>query len=332
MGPTESPETAALLAAAREALLCEAGALRTAAERLDGNLVRTVEAILERPGKVIVTGLGKSGHIGRKIAATLSSTGTPSVFLHAAEAAHGDLGVCTPEEVVLLISKSGSTAELLNLIPVFRKLDAFLAGILGNVQSPLAAQVDAVLDARVDAEADPLNLTPTASTAVALGVGDALAIALMRARSFSDSDFARNHPGGQLGRNLQLRVEDVMHSGPEVAWVREEDSLRQVVIEMTRHPLGAACCIDERQVLRGLVTDGDVRRALERHEDIRPLRCADLMTASPETIAPGDLLKAAVERMENRPSQISVLPVVDRAGRCLGLVRIHDVYLHTPRP
>ena len=315
-----------IISAARDALLCEAEALRLAAERLDNNLVRAVEAILARPGKVIVTGLGKSGHIGRKLASTLSSTGTPSVFLHAAEAAHGDLGVCTPGEAVILISKSGCTTELLNLIPMFRKLDAFLIGILGNLQSPLAALVDVILDGRVSCEADPLNLTPTASTTAALGIGDALAIALMRARSFSDADFARTHPGGQLGRNLHLSVDDVMHSGDEVAWVHSEDSLRHVVIEMTRHPLGAACCIDDTHVLMGLVTDGDVRRALQTHEDIRPLKCSGIMSANPTTISPVASLRAAVDLMENRPSQISVLPVVDDQRRCLGLIRIHDIY------
>ena len=317
-----------ILTVAREALLCEAEALRTAAERLDNNLVKAVEAILSRPGKVIVTGLGKSGHIGRKLAATLSSTGTPSVFLHAAEAAHGDLGVCSPGEVVIILSKSGSTSDLLNLVPIFRKLDAFLIGILGNLQSPLAAQLDAILDARVSCEADPLNLTPTASTTVALGIGDALAIALMRARSFSDADFARNHPGGQLGRNLHLTVEDVMHSGDEVAWAAPEDSLRHVVIEMTRHNLGAACIVDKNRRLEGLITDGDVRRALQAHDDIRPLRASDVMTRNPTRTHPESSLKSAIEQMENRPSQISVLPVVDEQQRCVGLVRIHDVYRH----
>ena len=311
---------------ARETLLSEAAALQAAAERLDSNLVRAVEGILARPGKVVVTGLGKSGHIGRKLAATLSSTGTPGVFLHAAEAAHGDIGICMREEPVIFISKSGSTPELLNLIPVLRKLDAFLIGILGNVQSPLASQMDATLDARVTCEADPLNLTPTSSTTVALAIGDALAIALMRARSFSDADFARYHPGGQLGRNLHLTVEDVMHGGDEVAWVRPDESLRHVVIEMTHHPLGAACCVDEQRGLLGLITDGDVRRALQQHEDIRPLKCADVMTRNPATIPPSASLRVAVERMENRPSQISVLPVVDGQGRCLGLIRLHDVY------
>lgn len=315
-----------ILPIARQTLLDEAAALHAAAERLDSNLVRAVEGILERPGKVVVTALGKSGHIGRKLAATLSSTGTPSVFLHAAEAAHGDIGICMPEEPVIFISKSGSTPELLTLIPILRKIDSFLIGILGNVQSQLASQMDVTLDAWVACEADPLNLTPTSSTTVALGIGDALAIALMRARSFSDADFARYHPGGQLGRNLRLTVEDVMHSGDEVAWVRPDDSLRHVVIEMTHHPLGAACCVDEHRDLMGLITDGDVRRALQQHEDIRPLTCADVMTRNPTVVTPLSSLRMAIELMEKRSSQISVLPVVDDHGHCLGLIRLHDVY------
>jgi arabinose-5-phosphate isomerase len=315
-----------VLSLARDALICEADALREAAGRLDAGLVRAVGAILSRPGKVVVTGLGKSGHIARKLAATLSSTGTPSVFLHAAEAAHGDLGVYTPGEPVVFVSKSGGTPELLNLVPILRQFDSFFIGILGNPQSPLASRMDVVLDARVRCEADPLNLAPTASTTVALGVGDALAIALMGARSFSGADFARNHPGGQLGRNLQCMVAHVMHGADEIAWVRPEDSLRRAVIEMTRYPLGAACCTGDDRRLMGLVTDGDIRRALQQHDDIRPLKCADVMTPNPVTVAPSAPLKAAIDLMENRPAQISVLPVVDEEGRCVGLVRIHDAY------
>lgn len=315
-----------VLSLAREALVCEANALRDAADRLDDNLVRAVDAILAGPGKVVVTGLGKSGHVARKLAATLSSTGTPSVFLHAAEAAHGDLGVYTPGEPTVFISKSGSTPELLNLIPILRQFDSFLIGILGNPQSPLASHMDVVLDARVTCEADPLNLAPTSSTTVALAIGDALAIALMGARSFSDADFARNHPGGQLGRNLHLTVAHVMHAIDEAARVHVGDSLRAAVIEMTRFPLGAACCVGEDGVLLGLVTDGDIRRALQQHEDIRPLKCSDVMSRNPVTVLPSAPLKVAIDLMENRPSQISVLPVVDEQRRCVGLVRIHDVY------
>ena len=303
----------------------EAHAILAASERLHENLLEAVDLILRHPGKVIVSGLGKSGHVGRKIAATLQSTGTPSVFLHPSEAAHGDLGICQSGDPVLMISKSGTTAELMDLVGPLRDLRSPLIGILGNPSSPLAAAMDVVLDASVQREADPGGFTPTASTAVALAVGHALSVALMEARGFSAEDFSRLHSGGQLGRNLRLRVNDVMHSGGEVAWVSPGDSLKHVVMEMSRHPLGAACVVTPEHALLGLITDGDVRRALERHDDIRTLAAAEVMTRSPVTIRPDALVHDALRLMEDRPSQISVLPVAGE-NRCLGLVRLHDLY------
>lgn len=317
---------AACLEWARAALLAESGALRAAAERLGEELVRAVELIVRHPGKVIVTGLGKSGHVARKIAATLASTGTPAVFLHAADAAHGDLGVYQAGDPTLLLSKSGATAELVALAPVLRGMGSPLIGILGDLRSPLAREVDVALDARVEREADPFDLAPTSSSTLALALGDALAVTLLRARGFTPADFARFHPNGQLGRALLLSVRDVMHAGDEVAWAAPEDPLREVIIAMTRRPLGAACVRDASGRLAGLITDGDVRRALETHDDIRALRARDVMTARPVTVAPEALLREAIRLMENRPSQISVLPVVDAAENVLGLVRIHDVY------
>lgn len=319
-------DTAVCLEWARAALLAESGALRVAAERLGEEFVRAVELIVRHPGKVIVTGLGKSGHIGRKIAATLSSTGTPAVFLHAADAAHGDLGVYQAGDPTILLSKSGGTEELVALAPVLRGMGSPLIGILGDLRSPLAREVDIALDARVECEADPFDLAPTTSSTVALALGDALAIALLRAREFTAADFARFHPNGQLGRALLLCVRDVMHAGEEVAWAAPGDALRDVIIAMTRRPLGAACVRDPEGRLAGLITDGDVRRALEKHDDIRTLRAEDVMTPRPVTVTPEALLRDAVRLMENRPSQISVLPVVDANGLILGLVRIHDVY------
>jgi arabinose-5-phosphate isomerase len=312
---------------ARTVLEAEAQAINRAAERLDQSLARAVQLILDHPGKVVVSGIGKSGHIGQKIAATLASTGTPAVFLHAAEAVHGDLGIYTPGDPSILISKSGSTAELLRLMPVLRQFHSPLIALVGNLKSPLARQADVVLDARVEREADPLNLAPTCSTTVALALGDALAVALMQARQFTDKDFARYHPAGQLGRNLWLKVADVMHQGEAVAWVRPETPLRQVIIAMTERPLGAACVVDADYHLLGLVTDGDLRRALVQHEDIRPLQAGDIMISRPITVSPRSSLKEATQLMEDRPSQISVLPVVEPESRqCLGLVRIHDIY------
>jgi len=313
----------------------EAQAIQAAAVRLDDTLLQAVEFIHRDPskrdpskghsGKVVVTGMGKSGHVGKKIAATLQSTGTPSVFLHPAEAMHGDLGVCQERDPVLMVSKSGTTAEMLGLVAPFREMRSPLIGILGNVQSPLAAAMDVVLDASVQREADPGGFTPTASVAVALAVGHALAVALMESRGFSAEQFSRFHSGGQLGRSLRMRVADVMHAGDDVAWVAPGDSLKRVVVEMSRHPLGAACVAGPDRVLLGLITDGDVRRALERHDDIRELDAARIMTRSPVSIGPAASIHEALQLMEDRPSQISVLAVVE-GQRCVGLVRIHDLY------
>jgi len=323
-------EKAEWLAAARSAMQTEAAAVLAASGRLENSLLGAVDLILDHRGKVVVTGMGKSGHVARKIASTLQSTGTPSVFLHPTEAGHGDLGMCQPGDPVVMISKSGCTAELLDLIAPLREFEARFIGILGNVNSPLAAEMDIVLDASVEREADPESFMPTASTIVALALGHALAVALMQARGFTSAHFQRYHPAGQLGQNLRIRVQEVMHSGGAVAWVKPGDSLKHVVIEMSERPLGGACVVSGDQRLLGLVTDGDVRRALKTHDDIRPLRATDVMTASPITIAPDALLHEALGLMENRPSQIYVLPVVDaRTGVCLGLLRLHDIYRGT---
>jgi arabinose-5-phosphate isomerase len=313
------------LAAARRVMEIEAQAIQAASVRLEDNLLQAVDFIRAHPGKVVVSGIGKSGHVGKKIAATLQSTGTPSVFLHPAEAMHGDLGMCQAGDPVVMVSKSGTTGEIFDLVAPFREMKSPLIGILGNLQSPLAAAMDVVLDASVQREADPGGFTPTASVAVALAVGDALAVALMESRGFSAKHFSRFHSGGQLGRSLTMRVADVMHTGGDVAWVTPGDSLKRVVVEMSRHPLGAACVVSPRHNLLGLITDGDVRRALERHDDIRLLDAAGIMTSSPVSIAPESFIQDALRLMEDRPSQISVLPVVE-GDRCVGLVRIHDLY------
>lgn len=315
------------LAAARSAMQTEGEAVLAASARLGDSLLKAVEVILDSPGKAVITGMGKSGHVGRKIAATLQSTGTPAVFLHPTEAGHGDLGLCQAGDVVVMISKSGSTAELLDLVAPLREFDVRFIGILGNLRSPLAAEMDVVLDASIQREADPEGYTPTASTLVALALGHALAVALMQARGFTAEHFRRYHPSGQLGHNLRLRVRDVMHSGGEVAWVKADDSLKHVVIEMSQRPLGAACVVADDHQLLGLITDGDVRRALRNHDDIRPLRASDVMTGSPVHIGPGALVHEALCLMEDRPSQIYVLPVLDAASNvCLGLIRLHDIY------
>ena len=322
--------SATFLTAARKVLEAEAQAILAAAARIEPALSASVEAILGHPGKMIVTGIGKSGHVARQLASTLQSTGTPAVFLHPSEAAHGDLGVCQPGDPVLMISKSGSTPELIQLARALRQFGGVFVGILGNPSSPLAREMDVVLDASVQREADPEGFLPSASSAVALAIGHALAVALMQARGFTAGDFARLHAGGQLGRTLKVRVEDAMHSGEEVAWVTPDDSLKNVVIVMSRRPLGAACVLGAGGELAGLVTDGDVRRALQAHDDIRELTAASVMTCAPLTVAPELLLNEALLVMEDRPSQISVLPVVDAGGRCLGLLRLHDIYRVNP--
>ena len=319
------------LALARAAIEIEAASLVRAAGRLDGQLIRAVELILSHPGKVVVTGIGKSGHIARKLVATLCSTGTSAVFLHPSEAIHGDLGIYAPGDPTLLFSNNGSSRELLSLVPLLREFRSPLIGILGSKTSPLAGQVDVLLDASVEREADPHNMAPTASAVTAMALGHALAIALMCARDFTPREFSRFHPGGQLGRNLLLQVREAMHAGEEVAMVAPEASLKEVIIAMTQRPMGGACVVSADGQLAGFLTDGDLRRALTTHDDIRALCAADAMTQSPVTIGPEATLGEALERMERRRSQISVLPVVDESGRALGLLRLHDIYLGAER-
>ncbi|HEV3331851.1 MAG TPA: KpsF/GutQ family sugar-phosphate isomerase [Bryobacteraceae bacterium] len=314
------------LAAARAAVDIEAASLTATASRLDGQLIRAVDLILSHPGKVMVTGIGKSGHVARMLAATFCSTGTAAVYLHPADAVHGDLGIYTPSDPTVLISRHGSSAELLALVPLLREFHSPLIGILGSVNSPLAARLDVLLDATVEREADPHNLAPTASSVAALALGHALAIALMCARNFTAEEFGRFHPGGQLGRNLRLSVRQVMHRCEEIAIVAPRASLKEVILAMTDRPWGAACVVTPTGTLAGLITDGDLRRALREHDDIRGLVAEEVMTQGPVSIDPGATLADALEKMERRPSQISVLPVVGDAGQALGLLRLHDIY------
>jgi arabinose-5-phosphate isomerase len=265
--------------------------------------------------------------VAQKIAGTLASTGTPSIYVHPTDALHGDLGIYAEGDPTILVSKSGTTAELTRLIPLVRQLHSPLIGILGHTVSPLARQLDVVLDASVRREADGENLAPTSSTAVAVAIGDALAIAVMKARGFTVEDFQRRHPAGHLGATLALRVKDVMHTAEEVAWVSGSDAIRTVLVQMTRSSLGAACVVSPGRQLEGLITDGDLRRALEAYDDIRSLPAQRIMTRGPVTISAEASLREALRTMEDRPAQISVLPVVDGSGCCVGLLRLHDIYL-----
>ncbi|MDR3717363.1 MAG: KpsF/GutQ family sugar-phosphate isomerase [Bryobacteraceae bacterium] len=320
-----------LLQSARRVLLAEAQALEEASSRLNGEFDRALDLLDVQQGKILVTGIGKSGIVAQKIAATFCSLGQPAVFLHPVEALHGDLGLYSPGDPSVVLSRSGNTAELLRLVAQLRSLKSPVIGILGVPGSALGALMDVVLDASVRSEADPLNLAPTASAVVALGLGDALAIGLMERRGFTPEDFARFHPSGQLGRNLRLTVSQVMHPLERVAVAAADDPLRKVVIEMTQRSLGAACVLDADGRLSGLVTDGDVRRALQKHDDIRGVLARDVMTVRPATVSPNASVHEALRIMEDRPSQIAVLPVVDEAtGRFAGLVRLHDLYQQNP--
>jgi arabinose-5-phosphate isomerase len=303
----------------------EAEAITCAASRIDDRFLAAVRLIEKHPGKTIVTGLGKSGLVAQKLAATLCSTGTPAVFLHPVDALHGDVGIYAPDDPTIILSKSGTTLELLRLIPVLRGLNSPLIGIIGSVASPLAKEMNILLDASVRAEADPYNLAPTASTAVATALGDALALAIRHARNLTPEDFAQLHPAGQLGRNLRVTVRQVMHGADEVAWANADNSMKQVIIAMNRFPLGAACVKSDDGALQGLITDGDLRRALQTNDDIRDVKAAGLMTIHPVTVSPDATLSDALRLMEDRPSQISVLPVLE-GNRCIGLVRLHDLY------
>ncbi|MBK7440503.1 MAG: KpsF/GutQ family sugar-phosphate isomerase [Bacteroidetes bacterium] len=310
---------------AKNVLRFESEQMLKTMDKLDAQFDDAVQAILAASGKIVVCGIGKSGAVAQKITATLCSTGTPAVFLHAAEAAHGDLGVYADGDPVLMISKSGTTEEMLRIIPFFKNANSAVIAIVGNNNSPIARNATFVLDGSVDKEADALNLAPTASTTVALALGDALAVALMHARGFTEKDFARFHPGGQLGKNLLLKVEDVMHELHDVALISEKSTFRELIISMTQKNWGAACVVDEKNKLIGLVTDGDVRRSLLHGTDFNTLLVTNIMTHNPISISPHATLKEAVDKMENRSSQLSVLPVV-LDGICVGLIRIHDIY------
>ncbi len=309
-----------------EVLKAEASSVLAAVGRLDENFSKAVETILSHKGKTIICGMGKSGLVAQKIAATLSSTGTPAVFLHAGEAVHGDLGIYEAGDPTLLISNSGATVECVRLMPILKQFKSPTIALVGRPDSPMGQAADMVLDASVSSEADPLGIVPTNSTTVALAIGDALACALMRARKFSKNDFARFHPAGQLGRNLILTVEDVMFKLPDCAVARPETSIRQVVIEMTKKPIGAACVVSEDGSLLGILTDGDLRRMLQTVTDIDAQTCGEIMTKKPVCIMPEAHLSEAANLMENRKSKISVLPVVDAERRLQGLIRLHDVY------
>ena len=311
-----------------ELLRLEAAAIVRAAERCrPEQLERAVGLLRECRGKVVLIGVGKSGLVARKIAATLTSTGTAAVFLHPADALHGDLGIVSPGDVAVALSNSGETEELLSIIPYLKNRQVPVVAITGNLSSSLARHADVRLDASVDHEACPYNLTPTTSTTLALAIGDALAITLMKAKGVSQEDFASNHPSGRLGKRLTLRVRDLMHDGRENPTVLPEASWLEVTTAISEGGLGAVNVVDEAGSLKGVITDGDLRRSITKFKSMNPeaVQAEAMMTRTPVTVPPEMLAYDALRLMENRPSQISVLPVVDREGYCVGLIRLHDV-------
>jgi arabinose-5-phosphate isomerase len=314
------------LAEAQRVLIKEANSIIRASENLGENFSQAVDCLHTNQGKIVVSGIGKSGHLGKKLAATFCSTGSPAAFLHPSEAVHGDLGIHQEGDPVVFLSNSGSTPELLALAPLLKGRGAKIVGIFGNEKGQLTNKIDVYLDSSVPEEADPLGIVPTASFAVSASLGDALASALMKRRNFSEMDFAQTHPAGQLGRNLILRVSDVMHHPTKIACVGQQTKIKDLVIEMTRFPLGIACIVEGDQLL-GIVTDGDLRRALSDKENLLDV-CADrVMTISPQVINPDVSLGNALKLMEDRESPISVLPVAcPKSNKLLGMIRLHDIY------
>src|SRR5215467_11082688 len=320
----QATASASALALAREVLEIEAAAVAALASRLDERFVEAVRMILECRGRVVVTGIGKSGQIGRKIASTLASTGTPAFFVHPGEASHGDLGMITRDDVAIAISYSGESDELMTILPLVKRLGARLVALTGDTQSSLAKLADVVLDAGVEKEACPLNLAPTASTTAALALGDALAVAVLDARGFGRDDFARSHPGGALGRRLLTYVRDVMRTGDQLPKVTPEATVRDALFQLTAKRMGMTAIVDETDRVTGIFTDGDLRRVLERDGDFRALSIDSVMTHGPRTIGPDRLAVEAVELMERH--RINQMLVVDQAGKLIGALNMHDLF------
>ncbi len=312
-----------LIQSAQRTIRLELEAIQDLLARINGDFVRACELILASKGRVVVVGMGKSGHVGNKIAATLASTGTTAFFVHPAEASHGDMGMITRDDVVLALSNSGSTAEIVTLLPLIKRLGITLISMTGNPGSPLAKAAEVNLDARVSQEACPLNLAPTSSTTVSLVLGDALAIALLEARGFTAEDFAFSHPGGALGRRLLLKVENVMHAGDSLPRVKRGTSLRDALLEMTQKGLGMTVVTEDDGHLAGIFTDGDLRRTLDRNIDVRQTIIDDVMTAHGKTARAEMLAAEALKIMEDH--KISSLVVIDDNDLPIGALNMHDL-------
>lgn len=314
----------AALAMAREVLEIEAKAVLDLIGRLDRRFAQAVETVLNCRGRVVVSGIGKSGHIARKIASTLASTGTPAFFVHPAEASHGDLGMVARDDVFIALSNSGESDELLAIVPVLKRQGAKLVAMTGNPQSALAREADVHLYAGAEKEACPLNLAPTASTTAALALGDALALALMQARGFTRDEFAAAHPGGALGRRLLTHVRDVMRTGDNAPRVAQTSTALEGMLEISRGRMGMTTVLDAHGRVIGIFTDGDLRRSLEKGVDLRRATIGDVMTRGPRTIGPGKLAAEAVEVMERH--KVNQLIVVDEDQKLLGALNMHDLF------
>ena len=307
----------------KEVVRIEAEAIRALEDRIDDTFQRAVDILLECKGRVIITGMGKSGIIAKKIASTLTSTGTAAFFLHPAEGVHGDLGAVLKEDVVICISKSGSTEEILRLVPLFKRRGVPIITMTGNLESDLAKRSDVVLNVSVKEEACPYDLVPTSSTTAALVMGDALALAALQERGFSVEDFAQYHPAGDIGRRLLLQVDDIMHTGEEIPKVNEDTSLPNAILEITSKRLGATCVMGGNGRLMGIITDGDLRRLIEKRHDIWDLRAKDVMSRDPRCIRAGVLAAKALLLMENH--SITQLIVLDEKDDPVGIVHLHDI-------
>ncbi len=313
-----------ILALGQQTLAIEAAAVQALISRLDASFAEAVKLILNCRGRLIVSGIGKSGHIARKIASTMASTGTPAYFVHPAEASHGDLGMITRDDVLLALSNSGESSELMHIVPIIKRQGARFIAMTGNPASSLACEADVHLDAGVEQEACPHNLAPTASTTAALALGDALAVALLDARGFGPDDFARSHPGGSLGRRLLTHVRDVMRAGDTVPRVAPQSTMPDAILAMSRGGLGMVAIVDAGQRILGIFTDGDLRRTFEKQVDLQKATIAELMHAKPRTIGPDQLAVEAVEMMERH--RINALLVTDDEDALIGALNMHDLF------
>ncbi|MCP3668775.1 MAG: KpsF/GutQ family sugar-phosphate isomerase [Gammaproteobacteria bacterium] len=321
--PLSEQESEKLQALGLAVINNEAAALQALGSRINGDFAKACSFMLGCEGRIVVTGMGKSGHIGNKIAATLASTGSPAFFVHPGEASHGDMGMITSKDVVMALSNSGETSEILTILPLIKRLNAPLIALTGKAESNLAREADVHIDVSVEQEACPLNLAPTSSTTAALAMGDALAIALLESRGFTENDFALSHPGGSLGRRLLLHISDIMHTGEQIPMVSHTASLKSALMEVTEKGLGMTAVIDEHKTLAGIYTDGDLRRTLDKGVDLNNSRVADLMTRECVTANAGMLAAEGLQIMEQ--NKINALLVVDDQHRLVGALNMHDL-------